>query len=341
MNLDQPKQYKEAAQINDLVKGASKIVIIQADNPDGDSLGSALALEQILHEMGKEPYLYCSVDMPLYLRYLEGWDRVETELPSNFDISIIVDTSADSLLANLNQTNQQRRLAAKPCIIIDHHGVEPTIEYATVLCIQSAVATGEVIYELAQQLDWKLNLKASELLTTSILSDSLGFSSEATTARSVYIVAVLVTNGVNLAQLENKRRDLMRKSPEILQFKGELLQRIEYFDDGKIATITIPWEEIKTYSHEYNPSVLVLDDMRSVTGVYLAIAFKLYSDGRVTAKIRCNFGVGIADQLAKHFGGGGHPYASGFKVQDGRSIDEIKSGCIKVASELLKKTGGS
>ncbi|MDB5186011.1 MAG: Phosphoesterase, partial [Candidatus Saccharibacteria bacterium] len=63
-------KYEQATKINELVKDAHKIVIIQADNPDGDSLGSALALEQILGEMGTEPYMYCGVDMPGYLRYL-------------------------------------------------------------------------------------------------------------------------------------------------------------------------------------------------------------------------------------------------------------------------------
>src|SRR5438045_3560710 len=56
-------QYPEAEQIQGIINGAQRIVILQADNPDGDSLGSALALEQILHEMGKEPLLYCGVDI--------------------------------------------------------------------------------------------------------------------------------------------------------------------------------------------------------------------------------------------------------------------------------------
>src|SRR5690606_41684769 len=74
---------------------SSDLLIIQADNPDADSLASALALESILHEMGKEPLLYCGIDMPEYLKYLPGWDRVEREVPSQFDASIIVDRSEE------------------------------------------------------------------------------------------------------------------------------------------------------------------------------------------------------------------------------------------------------
>jgi phosphoesterase RecJ-like protein len=127
----------------------------------------------------------------------------------------------------------------------------------------------------------------------------------------------------------------MRKSPELIKYKGELLQRIEYFADSRIAAVTIPWKEIERYSPQYNPSMLVLDDMRNAIGAKLAIAFKLYSDGHITAKIRSNFGTPVAGELAKAFGGGGHPYASGFKVTGARPFNELKSECIHKATELL------
>jgi len=66
--------YTEAERIKTLLDGAKRVVIVQADNPDGDSLGSALALEHIFGDMGKEPFLYCGVDIPSYLSYLPGWD---------------------------------------------------------------------------------------------------------------------------------------------------------------------------------------------------------------------------------------------------------------------------
>jgi phosphoesterase RecJ-like protein len=85
----------------------------------------------------------------------------------------------------------------------------------------------------------------------------------------------------------------------------------------------------------YNPSMLVLDDMRLARNTHIAVAFKVYRDGRITAKIRANYGRGIANKLAEHFGGGGHPYAAGFKVIDGRSYEDIKAETINVAVKLL------
>ncbi len=331
------QNYNEAEKIHSLIKSSHRILIMQADNPDGDSLGCALALEQILGDLGKEPLLYCGVDIPTYLRHLPGWDRVSREVPNQFDLSIIVDCSSDSLFETLAKIGQRHWVAAKPAIVIDHHDVENSIPYATVVCNQKAVATGEVIYELAQQLQWPLNKTAKDMLAVSILSDSLGLSTEATTARSIHIIGELVEGGVSIPELEENRREMMRKAPELVHYKGELLQRVEYFHDNRIAVITIPWEEIQKYSPLYNPPMLVLDDMRLTTDTDIAIAFKTYNDGHVTAKIRCNFGKGIANDLAQSFGGGGHAYASGFKVTDGRSFDEIKNTCIKKAAELLSE----
>lgn len=333
-------KYPEAIKIGQAVDAADKIVIVQADNPDGDSLASALALEEILAALGKEIILYCGVDIPSYLSYLPGSSRVINELPKQFDLSIIVDTSSDALLEQLNKTGSKNWLASRPTIIIDHHATAPTISFATIICNHQAVASGEVIYELAGQVGWELNSSARELVAIAILSDSLGLTSEATTSRSIHIIAELVDNGVKLAQLENARRETMRREPELVHYKGELLKRVEFYDNDRIATVTIPQEEINEYSPLYNPPMLVLDDMRLAKNTALAVAFKTYDDGRITAKIRCNYSFGVANKLAEHFGGGGHSYAAGFKIESGKDINTVKQETIAKASELLDNRKG-
>ncbi|HEV2403619.1 MAG TPA: DHH family phosphoesterase [Candidatus Saccharimonadales bacterium] len=327
--------YPETAEIQKLINNAEHIVIMQADNPDGDSLGSALALEEIIGDLGKQPYLYCGSDIPAYLHYLPGWDRVSKELPDRFDLAIIVDTVAMSLFDNLQRSGSMNHLQTKPVIILDHHGGEVSIPFARVVCNKPVVATGQLIYELSHQCDWPLNLAAKRVLVSAIMADSLGLTVAATSARTFHIVGEMVEDGVDIALLEQQRRELGRRPTELIHYKGELLQRVEFYADDRIATITIPWQEIKTYSVLYNPPMLVLDDMRNTTSTAVAIAFKLYSDGHVTAKIRSNYGYPVAAQLAERFGGGGHAYASGFKMEDGRPFGDIKTECIRYTTELL------
>ncbi len=335
--LNKMTSYPEVEQISEIVGSAHKIVVIQADNPDADSLASSLALEHILGDQGKEVYLYCGVDLPSYLHYLPGSDRVSTELPSHFDASIIVDTSSNSLLEQLNSHGHKGWVASRPSIVIDHHSTSATIDFAKVICSHPAVSTTEVIYELAQQMQWSLNGEAKNFIAIGILSDSLGLMSSSTSARSIHIIAELVEAGVDLPEIDNARRETLKRDSELIHYKGRLLERVEFYADERIALVTIPWEEIEKYSPLYNPSMLVLDDMRLAKHTEAAIAFKVYKDGKITAKIRCNYGRAIADKLAEHFGGGGHPYAAGFKITNGRTYEDIKNETIKIATEFLDK----
>lgn len=322
--------------LQELINSSNTIVVVQADNPDGDSLASALALEEVLSSQGKSVHMYCGVEIPGYLRYMDGWDRVIHDLPRSFDLGIVVDTSALSLLEVLDKSGQVAWLKSKPLIIIDHHATNPTIDFARCTYIKDAVSTTELIYDIAVSNDWNISKEAAELLAIGILTDSLGLTSQATTAKSIRVLSQLVELGASLAGIDNKRKLFNKKSKEILAYKGKLLQRVRFSEDGQVAIIDIPWKEIEEYSHQYNPSILVLDEMRQVEGVALAVAFKTYPDGRITAKIRANYGYTVADKLAEEFGGGGHPYASGFRVTDGTSLPELQQKFIKVARGLLE-----
>ena len=318
-----------------VIDAAKTIVVMQADNPDGDSLGSSLALEAIFSEMGKTVYLVCAVNIPDYLKYLNGWSRVQKDIPHQFDATIIVDNSTETLFENYDASDTFAWIKSKPVVIIDHHTESSGISYADVTCIEEAVSTGELIYRIAQAQQWPLPLDACEMIAVSIMSDSVGLVSDATTPQSIRVMADLVERGVSLAKLDDARRELMRKDPVLIPFKGELLQRVEYFCDGRLATVTVTWPEIERYSPLYNPTMLVIDDMRLIVGVRVAIGYKIYKDGKITGKIRCNYGVTIAGDLASAFGGGGHEYSAGFKITDGRALEDVKRAVALKTTELL------
>lgn len=329
--------YSEAKQIGQIVDEANEVVIIQAENPDGDSLGSALALEHILGDLGKEPLLYCAVDMPTYLRYLEGWDRVNRELPTQFAASIIVDASTMTLFERLGQA-EQKRLADKPCIVLDHHEVVDNIVPFSTVTINDhkRSSAGELVYALSKQLGWQVSVPAQECLMTAILGDTQGLSNQLASPETYRIMAEFVENGVDRPRLEEIRREYGKMPPEIFRYKAELIQRAEFAADGKLAYVSVPQNEINQYSPLYNPAPLIQNDMLQTVGVETAIVFKVYDGGKITAAIRCNASAPVAAELAEHFGGGGHKFAAGFKVTDGREFTEIKDDCLAFAEKLLK-----
>lgn len=262
---------------------------------------------------------------------------MQKDVPHQFDASVLVDASTVSLLESLETSGQLAWLKAKPSIVIDHHQTTAGIDYATVIVNEVAVSTGEIIYAIAKELSWPLPLDAMRNITVSILSDSLGLTSEGTTVASIRIIADAVETGVSLAQLDLARKELMKKERELVHYKGMLLQRVEFHADGVIASVTIPWQEIEKYSHTYNPPMLIMEDLRMTMGVGVIIAFKTYSTGRVTAKIRCNNGYLIADKIAEHFGGGGHSYAAGFKVVKTDDFTKLKTEVLTYIAQLLRE----
>jgi phosphoesterase RecJ-like protein len=331
--------YSESKQIAKVINEASSIVIVQADNPDADSLGSALALESILGEMGKQLFLYCAVGMPGYLRYMSGWDRIQNDLPKQFDASIIVDASTMTLLEKLTQSGQQGWLAKKPCIVLDHHKtVENPVPFSTVTINDPTRASaGELLYLIAKQLQWKVPLGAQEYLMISILGDTQGLSNSLASSETYRIIAEFIDNGVDRPALEELRREFGKMPVEIFKYKGDLIKRTEFAAGGNIATVSIPQAEINEYSPLYNPAPLIQTDMLQTAGVKLAVVFKQYADGKVTGAIRSNQGCPIAGKLAEHLGGGGHAFAAGFKITDGRNLPDIKVDCLNFASELIAK----
>jgi phosphoesterase RecJ-like protein len=325
--------------ISQLVQDAQKILIVQADNPDADSLGSSLALEHILGDMGKDVYMYCGVDMPTYLQYLSGWDRVYNELPSTFDLAIIVDASTYLLFDQLQKNGQMSRLKSKPTIVLDHHAtaLEP-IDFAAASIVDTEVASaGELIFNVARELSWSISTEAAEHIMSSILGDTQGLMNELTKASTYRVMADLTDLGANRPKLEELRRMHSKMAPMIYAYKGELIRRTEFAGEGAIAHVTVPQEEINTYSPLYNPGPLVQFDMLQVKDVRLSIVFKQYDDGHITAALRANSGNPVAGKLAEHMGGGGHDYASGFKIQDGRPFNEVRSECLRYAAELLNQ----
>ncbi len=373
----------------DFISNKKRLCIIQAENPDGDSLGSALALDFLLKD--HEISLYCPVDIPKYLHYMADWSRVTRDFNFNADGYIIVDTAAEVLLSKLlDDPTIRNRLAVSPIFVLDHHETEDDLSFAHQGLIQTLPACCELIYKIAREQGimpapiikeesgesteptestepseptkltksakptesegstspekpaqsdvadeeaTRLKTAASYLLY-GILSDTLGLTSATVSADTFRTCAELIDYGLNIAELEEQRREFMKKSQKILSYKGDLIKKVEYWNDGTLATVHIPWEEIQEYSNEYNPSVLILEELRLVEGVEVAICFKTYPDGKITGKIRSS--IPIADQLAGYFGGGGHPYAAGFRTYDlsyDDAIHEVITALEQIKSE--------
>lgn len=319
--------------LTDFLENKNRICIVQAENPDGDSLGSAIALDYLLKD--KEVSLYCPVDIPKYLHYFVDWSRVTNEFDFLADGYIIVDTAAEILLSKLlDDTAIKNRLYSAPVLVLDHHETADDLNFPHDSIIEIKPACAELIYEIAKSQEMKIDKLAAEAIFQGILSDTLGLTSSAVSARTFEIAAELTRLGASVSELEERRREFMKKSPRILDYKADLIKRIDYSLDGALATVHIPWDDIREYSDEYNPNVLILEELRLVEGVKVAVAVKTYPDGKVTGKIRCAADAAVAEKIAGYFGGGGHPYAAGFRTYD-TDYEEVLADLVNIVPGFL------
>lgn len=318
---------------SDFLKNKQRICIIQAENPDGDSLGSAIALDYILKDT--ENSLYCPVDIPKYLRYFPDWSRVSIDFDFKADGYIIVDTAAEVLLTKLLQDDAIKNcLYHNPVLVLDHHETTDDLNFAHAAIIEPLPACADLIFKITRAEGYEIPKPAAEAIYWAIASDTLGFVSASVTADTMRTIADSIDLGANPAKLDEERREFMKKSPRILDYKADLIKRVEYALDGQLATVHIPFAEIQAYSDEYNPNVLILEELRMVEGVVVAVSIKTYPDGKVTGKIRST--LPVAEQIAGYFGGGGHPYAAGFRTYD-TSYEEVVADITHILPELLER----
>ena len=295
----------------DLVDGAQTILLLQPDSPDGDSFGSTLGLEEILGDLGKTVVMYSYKEPEPYLRIHEGHDRVSQTWPTDFDLTILLDTGSPALIKSTLQ-HHQAELLKKPVVVIDHHTSRAEFGFQTINVVDEAVATAELLMSLALEFGWSVNPSAASKLATALLSDSLGLTTTGTTARSVAMYAELVRLGAVPSELNRIHRQASALEPDQVHLKGRLLSSIEYLCDGELAVAEIPPDIVAANIDKFEPYHLILNDMQWTKGVKLVAVFKNYGT-KINVPMRSTDG--SAAPVAESLGGGGHPNASAWRCE--------------------------
>lgn len=319
-------------QLAEAVKRAETILVLQPDSPDGDSLGSALGLEEIFGDLGKQVKMYSYKAPEPYLHGLEGWDRVAQELPGQFDMVVLVDTGSPALIKSALE-HHFAALTAKPFFIIDHHTSRQNFGFTTVELVEEAVATAEFITRLCLEFDWPISAPAADKLASALLSDSLGLTTSGTTAASVEALAELTRRGANLYELYKTKREANALSTDLLHLKGKLLASVEFFEEGKLAVAEITPDMVAKYKDIAEPYTLILNEMQWTKGVELVAVFKNYGD-KINVPLRST--TGVAAGVAEKFGGGGHPNAAAYRCKTPQIRAEIDQ-LVQVFHDYLKE----
>lgn len=303
-------------------------------NPDGDAIGSELALYHFLKKLNKNVYIINHSSTPDFLEFLDKekvikkYDPSFDELIKSVDVIIAVDFNHIGRIRSMMEIIKQSK-AYK--ILIDHHQ-DPQNFVNEIFTDTEAAATGILIYKIIENYDKELiNKKIAEALYAAIMTDTGSFRFERITSEIHLIVAELIDRGVNPTYVYNK---IYNELPiEKLKILGELITKIQLAHENKIAFMVLTNDLIKKYYN--NNKEFSVDEFVNFTmmikSVRVGILFYELPDTiKVSLRSKGTFPV---NQVANVFGGGGHINAAGIRF-DGAKLYEVINNVI---SEVINK----
>ncbi|HEB49820.1 MAG TPA: bifunctional oligoribonuclease/PAP phosphatase NrnA [Desulfobulbus sp.] len=316
------------------VRSRGCVVLATHVNPDGDALGSQLGLADILAGMGKDVLCYLEEPVPHLYRFLPGSDRVVTDLQQ---VERFAEKAADDILCISLDCGDLQRLggsgrrlgAIHPFAVIDHHrGNNGFGDLAWIEPDRSS--TGEMIYDLAVELDRPISSDCATCLYTAIVTDTGSFRYESTSSHTFAVAGELVALGVRPDAMAERLFD--NYSVGRLQLLQRVLATLEMYDDNRIAVIRVTGEMLRQTGSTMEDTENFINLPRAVNTVEVAVFLK-DKGGTVAVSMRAKGRCDVS-RVAARFGGGGHRNASGFRVA-GCSLDGVRDMLIPVLEREL------
>ena len=297
--------------MNDIVKAidnSPSVALITHINPDGDAIGSTLALMHALDKIGKLVDVYCQDDIPNTFYFLNGISRIikPDQSIKKYDLVIALDCNDPERMGSCSVIMDKAIISAN----IDHH-ISNTL-YSDINVVDGdASATGEIVYELINLLEIIPDKDIAEALYTAIVSDTGRFSYSNTTPKTHRVVATLIEWGADIDKLSNLL--FKNHSLEWIKLLGQAINSLRIYHDGKVAIMHITKEMMAKAGATEEHSNGIIQYAKDISGVELAAVLREVDDSTIKVSLRSQSIVDVS-VLAKKFGGGGHRRASGCTI---------------------------
>ncbi|MBF6639886.1 bifunctional oligoribonuclease/PAP phosphatase NrnA [Flavobacterium sp. J49] len=323
--------------IQQLLATPKKIAIIPHRSPDGDAMGSTLALYHFLLKLNHQAVVIAPNDFPNFLAWLPSSEKVliyENDKPNCTQIiqeAEIVFTLDFNALHRTGEMEQVLNKVTVPMIMIDHH--QKPDNYATYTYSDTIFgSTCEMIYNFITFLGHKnlIDKTIATCIYTGITTDSGSFRFPSTTGTTHRIVADLIDLGIDNSDIHNQIFD--NNSYNRLQLLGRALQNMKVFPEHKTSYITLSQKELDEFHYEKGDTEGIVNYGLTIKGIHFAAIFIEHRDEniiKISFRSQGNFDV---NQFARdHFNGGGHINAAG-----GKSYESMKE-TLKKFENLISK----
>jgi bifunctional oligoribonuclease and PAP phosphatase NrnA len=298
------------------IKKAKHIAISGHINPDGDSIGSMLALGLALQQLGKRVHMVSHDGVPARYRMLPGAGRIINNLRGPIDLAIAVDCGSKEMLG---KTFSSFRRAAD-ILEIDHHDFRRP--FGTIAIIdKKAAAVGEIIFVLLGKLGIDITKPVAQNLMTSIIVETSSFSLPNTRPFTFEVCTNLIHKGVDFYRLVNMIFWSKHRAAAILS--GVCLSRCRFVKGGRLVWSIIGMSDFKAAKGKSEDVDPVPDEMRSIDSVKIAVLFREIDSDTLRVSLRSKGRINVAE-VAEHYNGGGHFDVAGCNIKnDPRAIQEF------------------
>ncbi len=325
------------AQINQVFQDHESFLVVSHVRPDGDAIGSILALGHALEGLGKKVRYLNQDGCPESLAFLPGSEKVEISRealakgPIEAEVAIALDTAAHS---RVGEDSLKAMDGAQVLVNIDHHLSNPG--YGDFNYIDSdSPATGQILYDLITALDLPFSEITRDSIYVATSTDTGSFQYPGTTQRTYEMAADLVSRGLNVGQVNSLTYD---NSPyRRVELMRSLLNTLERSSDGKVAWWHLTEQTKSDLQLVDDDSEGMIDIIRSVQGVVVALFFEELGADKIRVSLRSKDQRIHANEICGAFGGGGHALAAGIRMAG--PLADAKEKVLAEVSRAITSAG--
>jgi len=307
----------------ELLRAGASFLLVGHQRPDGDCIGSQVALSRVLDLLGRRTRILNPDPLERQFDRLRPACGFETwaggELPAH-DVVVLLDCAE---LSRCGPLGDALAASSSSKLVVDHHIHRGQRWWDAAYVDVTAAATGMLVARIARELEVALDQAAAEGVFTSIVSDTGWFKYANTDAETLRVASEMVSFGVDVAGLY--RSLYQRRSRAHPRALGELLARVEYFAGGRLALLCLPRADVDGVAPDGDDA---LDVLRSVDRVEVVLYLRELKDGRCKLSARSKTAYDVED-LASEFGGGGHLRAAGATIAG--ALDEVRERLVAAA----------
>lgn len=328
---------KSLEKVANYIKRGQRFVLTTHVNPDGDGLGSEAALAAFLMDLGKDVFIYNSSLVPDNYKFLNPhklmsvYDpQVHRELLYSADYIFILDINEWQRLRRVGE--DMRHLQTRK-ICIDHHPQQGKFADINLVDVK-ACATGEIVFDLLKFCNANISEHIAEAVYAAIMTDTGSFRYSNTTDRAYTISAELVNCGLNPTSVYKHVYENQPKSK--IKLFAYVLNHLHYESDDRLVWVEVPRKVFQQVGAKTNETDGFADYPRRIARVEISVMFLDLPKGGFKVSIRSG-GNYVVNEIAKQFGGGGHPFAAGISI-DG-NLAEYRPKILAAVSALIEKNG--